>query len=249
MLDDRVILVLDIHLMAHLAVCRCSQQPMYDVEHLVIIGIQTLVDVEGLLAVSFKVRLVEDAQHFLQSVVDLTVKTGNLDDDAVVGQAVDEWMGQALGYEIVIVVVGMTTYIKHRFLDVADLMAQQVNGYHRNGIALFALRQDVLRVGVVHAQILAETERLGLEPCLLQLDEYQMLASVRLTNGGPEIYSEYGQAFAGGVCIFVATHFHIDDLLFQQCRQQCLCNALVLHEVLEHDVVYGICYNHSSLFM
>ena len=39
MLDDRIILVLDIHLMAHLAVCRCRQQSMYDVEHVGIIGI------------------------------------------------------------------------------------------------------------------------------------------------------------------------------------------------------------------
>ena len=55
MLDDRVVFILNIHLMTHLSVRGCCQQAMDDVEHIIIIGIKTLVDIQCLLTGSIQI--------------------------------------------------------------------------------------------------------------------------------------------------------------------------------------------------
>ena len=49
--------------------------------------------------------LVEDAQHLVQPIVHLSVKTGYLYDDAVVCQTVDERVWQSFCHQTVVVVV------------------------------------------------------------------------------------------------------------------------------------------------
>jgi hypothetical protein len=44
------------------------------------------------------------------------------------------------------------------------------------------------------------------------------------------------------------THLNPHNILFQQGRKDGSCYAFVLHEVLEHDVVDGICYCHFVIW-
>ena len=71
-------------------------------------------------------RLIKDAKHLVQTVVDLPVQPRYLDDDAVVCQAVHECIGQAPCHHVTIVVKGLVIDVDHRFLYVSHLMAKQI---------------------------------------------------------------------------------------------------------------------------
>ena len=66
--------------------------------------------------------LVKDAQYLFKTIVDLAMQTGYLHKNAVMSQTVNERIGKPLGNQVVIIVVGMTTDIEHRFLNVTHLM-------------------------------------------------------------------------------------------------------------------------------
>ena len=108
-------------------------------------------------------RLVEHAQHTLKTVVHLTAQQRYLHDDAVVYQAVYKRVGQAFDHLRTVVVERLVTDIEHRLLDVAHTVAQQIYRHHRYGMAVaVVLRGDVLGVGILRAEILAEAQRLRL---------------------------------------------------------------------------------------
>ena len=163
---------------------------MDDMQHIIVVGIETLVNNKRLLAVAFQIRLIKNAQHLLQTVVYLPMQAGDLHYDAVVRKALDKWMGKATGDQIVVIVIGMTTDIENRFLNIANLVAKKIDRYHRNSIPLLALCQDVLRIGVVNTKILAEAKRLRLQPRLLKLNKHQMPTTIRLLYRCPKVYSE-----------------------------------------------------------
>ena len=104
-----------------------------------------------LLVLPVLTALVEDAEHLVQAVVDLSVQTGNLHDDTVVCQAVDKGIGQPPRNNVVVIVVGVAAHIEHRLLDVAHLMAQEINGNHGDGVAFGRVWHQVFRVGIVYA--------------------------------------------------------------------------------------------------
>ena len=122
-------------------------------------------------------------------------------------------------------------------------MPQQVNGYHRYGLPIV---HHVFRVGVVNPQILAETECLRVKPGLLKLYQDEVLLAVRLANGGTEINPEHRKGVATVVAVLMGAHLDGHNVLLQQSGQDGAGYALVLHQVLEYYVVYGVCYYHNT---
>ena len=99
-----------------------------------------LVQTDDLLTVRRTLRLVEHAKDLVQTVVYLSLQQGNLNDDAVVHQTVDEGVLLAVLYHIAVVVQGLVAGVHHRFRYVADAVPQKIDGYHRNGVPLFLSR-------------------------------------------------------------------------------------------------------------
>ena len=227
--------------MAHLSIGGRRQQSTDDNLHLVVAVVCCLVDVQHLLGASGLVRLVEDAQYLVQTVVNLTVQEGYLHDDAVVGQTVDKRVGQSFGHLPVVIVVRVAAHVEHRFLDVANLMAQQVDGHHGDGIALPAVGYHVGRIGILGTQILAEAQGLGLDPRFLQLYEHQVLRAVGLANRRAEVDAEDGESVAPDVGVLVTSGFDVHYVLLQEGRKERSGYAFVLHQILKHAVVDGIC--------
>ena len=111
--------------------------------------------------------MVKDAQHLVKTIVDLTVKAGYLDDDAVVGKAVDEWIGKTFCHHFVVIVIRMTADIKNGLLNVTHLVAEQIDRDHRNGVGSLIVRHHILYVGILRTKILTETQGFCFKPGLL----------------------------------------------------------------------------------
>ena len=77
------------------------------------------------------VCLVEYTQHHVQSVIYLSVQSGNLYDDAIVGQTLHEWVWQSFRHHFLIVVAGHVVDIQHRLLDIAYFVTKQIDSHHR----------------------------------------------------------------------------------------------------------------------
>ena len=141
---------------------------MEDGLHVLIGSIDSpVVEIQIVLVVLVYATLVEDAQHLVKPVVYLPVQTRYLYNDAVVVQAVYKLVGNALLQWLVVIVEGLVTHIDHGGLYIAHSMTQQIHSHHRNGVPIRASAHDVLRVLVVHAEILAEAQRLRGKPGLL----------------------------------------------------------------------------------
>ena len=90
-----------------------------------------------------------------------------LHDDAVVRQAVYKRVGQSLGNQLFVVVIRLVLDIEYRFVDVAHPVAQQIDSHH--GQSMLATVLHVVRVVVLYAQVLSETQCLRFKPGLLKL--------------------------------------------------------------------------------
>ena len=125
--------------------------------------------------------LVKDAQHAVQLSVHLSAQQGNLHDDAFVGEARHEGVGNTFLHHLTVAVAHLIVYVYHRFLDVAHAVTQQIDGYHRHAVAVVA---HVCRALVLHAQVLPETQRFRLKPSLLQFYEHDVRTAVVLAHSG-----------------------------------------------------------------
>ena len=87
---------------------RCRRhQTLYDEKHIGITFIGSLVNIKNFLVLMVLPTLVEDTQHFVQTVVYLSMKPGNLHYDAIMCEAVDKWIRQTFGHKLVIVIIRM----------------------------------------------------------------------------------------------------------------------------------------------
>ena len=196
---------------------------------------------QHVLVVRLLACLVENAQHLVQPVVDLSMETRNLNDNARMCQAFHKGVRQALHHFVAIIVACLVVYVEHRFLNVPDLVAQQIDGHHRQGIAPL----HIFRIGILNTKILSEPQCLGFEPRLLQLYQDQTLSAVVLAHCGTKVNAEYRQQVALLVGVFMRTHFHPDDILTQQGRENRTGDSLILHQVFEHNVVNRVSYYHT----
>ena len=120
--------------------------------------------------------------------------------------------------------------IHHRLRYVAHAVPQEIDGHHRDGVAgILPCLLYVLFCIVLRGQIAAETQRLCINPCLLQLYEHQAYGAVVLLYPGGEVYTEHRQLVTCDVGVLVPAHLHADNLLLEQGGQYGLGNALVFH--------------------
>ena len=137
------------------------------------------------------------------------------------------------------------THIHHGCFYAAHLVAQQVNGYHGQCVYVTAIARHVGIVGILKTKILAETQHLCLHPRLLHLYEDGLTLSLAVDDGGTEVDAVDGEVVGEWVVVLVVTHVHLHHLLLQQGRKYGAGNALVFHEILEHNVVNRIGYYHG----
>ena len=76
-----------------------------------------------MLVVTILIGLIENTQYFIKPVVDLPMQTGNLHNDAVVGQTFNECVGHTLGDKLLIIVVCLMADIDDGLLNVTKAMA------------------------------------------------------------------------------------------------------------------------------
>ncbi len=222
---------------------------MEDVSHLTVTVILTVVYVQDLPVVPVLAGLVKDSQNLHKAVVDVPVQQGYLHDNAVVHQAVHKRVGNASRHQPVLIVIGLVQDIQDRLLDVTHTVPQEIDTYHGDAhAALVSLPNDVVGVGILRAQVLAETQCLRLEPGLLQFYEHKLQAAVILAHLRSEVYAEHGYLVAAAIRVLVLAHLHLDDLALEQGRQYCLGHALVLHQVLEHRIINRVGHtdNHNA---
>ena len=99
------------------------------------------------------------------------------------------------------------------------------------------------------AKILAEAQCLCLQPCLLQLYQNQLQASVFLPNLGSEVNAEHRNLVTRTVGIFMLAHLNFGHFPLQKSRKYGLGHAVVFHQVFEHRVINRVCntYNHNLI--
>ena len=56
-------------------------------------------------------------------------------------------------------------------------MAKQIDGHH--GQCVLATVYHIVGIVILHAQVLAEAQRLRLKPCFLEFNQYQLLRTIR----------------------------------------------------------------------
>ena len=91
--------------------------------HLGIILIHLVVDAQDTFVIHVTVGLIKDAQNHIKAVVDMTVQTGNLDDNTIMRQTVDKGVWKAFSHDIAIIVKRLMVDVKHGFFYVANLVA------------------------------------------------------------------------------------------------------------------------------
>ena len=156
--------------------------------------------------------LVEHGEHLVEAVVDLAVQTGYLYDDAVVRQTAYERVGQTARHYVAVVVFRIVLHVEHRLLDVAYLVAQNIDRYHRQTVSAVI---DVALVLVLHAQILAEAERLSRHPRLLDLYQHLTLRAVLLTHPGSKVHAVHREVLTSPARVLMGTRLHAQHVLLQ----------------------------------
>ena len=237
--EGSVYLLLDVHAVTHLCVGGRAEQACHYASHIVVVH-HRVVDGQDLVVVLFLAVLAEDVEILFEAVVFLPFEEGDLHHDAVVSEAVDEGVGDALRHVVAVVVAEVATHVKHRDVDVAYAVAHNVDGDDVQTITVLAVVLHVGRVGVLCAKVLPEAQGFGLHPSLLKFDEYEFFRAVGITDSGVEVDAEHGDVVLRGVGVLVGAHLYVDNLAFDESSQQGLGYALVLQQVFEHRVVYGV---------
>ena len=238
-----IVFVLVVHLLTDIGTHGSQTEPVENVHHVGIVLVIGSFEANNLLCSLVPFRLVEDAQHLVQLVVDFAVQQRYLHDDAVVYQTVDEGVGVAMLHFLAVIVHSLMPHIDHGLVDVADAVPQEVDCHHRDGKSLVVAFLLHVFLGVVlQGKVAAETQGLRVQPCLLQFDENQVRVAVVFPYPCGKVDTEHGNVVARHVGVFVAAHFHTHHFLLQQGGEYGLGNALILHQEFEHCVINGVGY-------
>ena len=166
------ILVLNIHILTELGINRGHHKPMENVLHVSIILIVGFVKLHNLPVVFFLVGLVKHAEHLFQPVIDLSVQKRNLDNDAVMDEAVNKRVREALRHLMAFIVVGFMVDIEYGHVNLSYSMPKDIHRHHGNTIGrVYLFAYHILRVCILCTEILPEAQRLRFQPCFLQLNE------------------------------------------------------------------------------
>ena len=172
-----------------------------------------------------------------------------LDDNAIVYQTVDERVGITMFHFLSVIIHSLMSHIDHSLVDVADAMPQEIDGNHRNGKSLVVtfLLYVFLRI-VLQGKIATETQSLRVQPCLLQLYQYQMCVPVIFLDLRRKVDSEHGNVVTSNIGMLVTAHFHAHHFLLEQGGEYGLGNALIFHQEFEHRVINGVGYRIYHVF-
>ena len=124
-------------------------------------------------------------------------------------------------------------------------MPQQIDSHH--GQCVHTAFQHVVGIVVLNTEILAEAQRFRLKPGLLQFYQDEVFRAVGLPDTGSEVDAENRHRVAFVVDILMGAHLHLYNVLFQQGRQDGAGDTLVLHQILEHNVIDWIGYGNHKL--
>ena len=144
-----------------------------------------------MLVVDILQTLVKYAQHLVQMVVYLTMQPWYLHDDTVVRQTVHERIRHSLGHQLAVIVIRSVADIEHRLLYVTNLMPEKVDGHHWERIFAVLASYHIFSVAILHAKVLAEAQGFRFQPRFLQLNQYQALFAIFVTDGSGEINAEH----------------------------------------------------------
>ena len=214
---------------------------MQDVFHIRIVTISHIIYLQKPVVIGVSPCLVKYAEYHVEPVVDLAMQPGNLDYDAVVGQAVHKGIRQTFGHQIAIIVERLVIHINDRLLYITDLMPQQIDSHHGEGIAIIP---HILGIRIVHAQILPESQGLRVEPGFLQFYQNQFLMTILLPDGCPEINTENRKGITCFITILMRTDLNFHHVLLQQGRENRTSDSLVLHQIFEYNIINWVCYYH-----
>ena len=143
---------------------------MQYVQHVVVVSILVFVYLEHLLRVALHLSLVENAEHLFQPVVHIAMQKRNLYDDAIMGKTLHKGFLAAFLHNVAVIVEHVVIYVHYRFFDVPYLMSKEIYSHHRIGKAFLISLTYIVFVAVLRSEILAETQRFGIEPRLLQFN-------------------------------------------------------------------------------
>ena len=127
-------------------------------------------------------------------------------------------------------------------------MSQYINRNYRQTIPFWIDIPvwNILLVDILTSQVLSEAQSFRHQPCLLKLNQYQLLRTVIILYGGSKIYPHHRDFPLCHSRIFMRTHFKMYDFLLKQGRKHYLCHPVVFHHILEHRIVYRICYQYHK---
>ena len=105
----------------------------------------------------------------------MAVEQGQLNDNAVMSQTFHEGIWDTFRHLLTLIVVGTVVDVDDWLLNVTHTVTQHIDGNHGGGITLRIILLDyILRILILRTEVLTETERLSVEPSLLQLNEHQL---------------------------------------------------------------------------
>ena len=196
--------------------------------------------------------LIEQLQHGFDLGAPLTVQLGDLDDVAVVGQAVDEGFRvgeRRAGGQI----AAIAPDLDHGCVRVLQGMAQEIDRQQRDALAHPARwglaapqrhRAGILRVAVLRAQIAPETQDVGRILGLLQFDQELALAARRVAHPSGEVHPVDRQHPLAGTLdlagAFLGAKLQAENLFLQNGPDQQLGQGIVFQQILEDGVIHGI---------
>ena len=149
---------------------------------------------------------------------------------------------------IPVIVIRVMRDIQHGLFYLTDTVAEEIDRYHRYGIAFgIVCPDDIVLVGILCPEILAETQSLCVKPCLLQLYEDKLLLATLVDDGRGEVYAEHRDIVTVGVGILMRTNLHTHHLTLQECGDKGARYPLVLNKIFEDGIIYGVrdVYSHG----
>ncbi|MCI5148734.1 MAG: hypothetical protein D3916_04975 [Candidatus Electrothrix sp. MAN1_4] len=144
-------------------------------------------------------------------------------------------------------VVIISFYMDNRAVIILEVMSENINAYNGQRLLfLYLLIQvDIGLFQILFPQIPTKPCYISGEFSLLQLNQHQLAAAVRLPYFCGKINPQYSQAAVRKFSVQLGKgkikgfYFLFNDVGYDQ-----FGNPHILHQVFEHDIVQGICDFH-----
>ena len=168
-------------------------------------------------------------------------------------QTTDKWVLHTVLHFVAVIIQCLVIYIHNRFIYIPYSMPKQIHSDHRHGILLhIAFFHHIFLCIILSGEITAKAQCFCIEPCFLQLYQYQPYAAIVFLHPCSKIYTKHRNIVACNIRMLMPTHFNTNDFFLQQCRKYSLGDSLVFHKEFENGVIYWICNRiivHNRIFI